>query len=350
MRRKNTTPAYIICGGHGGIQSGGEYIPGALLFLDESLLFGASNQGEFGYNYTNDENNPEYENNLFRDFCYSTLPWYYLNRLLRLSFDSSDSKIESVTFSDNVRSFFDENGNICITKDGNYIRHGNDIFIPELWKTSREIMAWSDNGYENKRWKLPADWSNVSAVDLYENTLNGLCLRQINIKVDGEGFLTFSLSAKDGVIIAPAGADPNGAWEPLPPSGTAEFIGQDTKTAYSGNLPGYAKVRFIGGEAALHEIIDVDVGNNAVNVSLCFHAPDNSKCRAVLDVIDANSIQCLGNNNTKLLNNFNGGIYVIYRIGGRVRFRSTRFHFDNFGRDGKNEAALPLFSGLFFGE
>ena len=344
-------PAYIFCGGHGGTQTGDEYTPGALAFPNSSLLFGASNQGEFGYNYTNDENNPEYENNLFRDFCYSTLPWYYLNRLLRLSFDSNESEYKSVTFSDNVKSLIDENGKVCIKKDGYYIRQGNDIFIPELWKTSLEIMAWSDDGYARKEWKLPAEWRDVAAVDLYDNTLDGLRVRKSNVKIDGAGFIKLSLAAKDGVIIVPAGVDPDDAGEPLHPSGTAEYIGQDTKIscAYSENIPEYATVKFIGGEAGLHAIIDVDAGANTQNISLYFIDRDNLNCQIALDVIDANSIQRLGNYNTKLLNDFNGGIYVTYKITGRVRFRITRFHYDHFARgDGENEAFLPSFPGVLF--
>jgi len=337
-------PAYIMCGGHGGIQTGEYYTPGALVYPDNALLFGAANQGEFGYNYTNDENIPKYENNLFRDFCYTTLPWYYLNRLLRLSFDSNtnSSGLRAVTFSDNVKSFIDDNGKVCITKDGDYIRQGNDIFIPELWKTNKEIMAWSDDGYKNKSWKLPEDWAGIKSVDLYNNNLTGISFRE-TLPVDGTGFLTLSLSVKDGVIIVPRGANPDDSGEPLPPSGTAEYIGQDSQAPSSENLPENAKVKFIGGDAALHEIIDIDVGETAQNVSLYFYDRDNAKSQVVLDVIDANSIQRLGSNTTKLLNNYAGGIYVTYKITGHVRFRITRFHYDHFGRnDGQNEAGAAM--------
>jgi len=121
--------------------------------------------------------------------------------------------------------------------------------------------------------------------------------------------------------------------EPLPPSGTAEFIGQDTKNSGTENLPKYATVKYVGGEdAILHRIIDIDVGENARNVSLYFLDRDDLKCQIILDVIDANTIQRIGNGTTKLLNNFTGGIYVTYRITGRVRFRITKFHYDHFGR------------------
>lgn len=348
---RTEVPAYVMCGGHGGGQDGEDgknYTPGALLFPNDALLVGAANQGEFGYNYTNDENNPEYENNLFRDFCYCSLPWYYQNRLLRLSFGSDGSKLQTVKFSDNVKSFI-EDGKVCITKNGSYIRKGNDIFIPELWKTSKEIMAWSDGGYENERWKLPENWSDVSAVDLYGNTLEGLYLRQTDVLVNAGGFITLSLEKKDGVIIVPAGADPNNSGEPPPPSGTAEFICNDTKTTYPENIPAYATVKFIGGEAGLHEIMDVDVGENIANVSLYFIGREDLKCQIMLEVIDANSIQRIGNGTAKLLNGYTDGIYMTYKITGRVRFRITKFHCDHFGRgDGENKAGFSSFAGLFF--
>ena|GEM_PF-3409942 len=341
-------PAYIMCGGHGGRQDGedaADYTPGALRFSNEALLFGATNQGEFGYNYTNDENIPEWENNLFRDFCYSTLLWHYQNRLLRLSYDK---KAQCVTFSEGVKSFV-ENGSVSVTKDGHHIRQGGDMFVPELWKTNREIMAWSDSGYEAKRWKLPEEWSDISAVDLYGNTLDGLRLRQSGVPVEAGGFLRLGLAAKDGAVIVPSGADPNDSGAPMPPSGTAEYVGADGKAPYSKNLPAYAKIKSVGGDMGLHETIDIDIGENAANVSLCFIGREDSKCQIVIDAIEANSIRRLNNAGTKLLSDFSGAIYVKYRITGRVRFRMTRFHYDHFGRcDDSNEADMPYFGGIFF--
>jgi len=354
-------PAYIFCGGHGGQQIGAEgakcYTPGALVFPNDAQLVGASNQGEFGYHYTNDEGNPEFENNLFRDFCCTTLPWYYLNRLLRLSFDENpgvphgalDGRFKSVQFSDNVKSFMDEDGKVRITRDGHPIRIGNDVFIPALWKTNREIIAWSDGGYKARRWKLPAEWRDVAAVDFYDNTLNGVRLRKSSVNVDGAGFLELSLSARDGVVIVPAGADPNNAGEPLPPSGTAVFLCQDAAAPVSRNAPGNAKVRTVSGDAGLHAIVDVDVGAETRGVSLFFEGAENEKRRVAVDVIDANSIQRLGVGTTRILDIGAAGVRVAYAVSGRVRFRVTRFHYEHYGRgDGNNEAAPVAPPALFF--
>jgi len=336
-------PAYISCGGHGGEYEKDFCTPGYLLYSNDVLLFGGTNQGEFGYHYTNDENNPEYGNNLFRDLCYTTLPWYYLNRLLRVFYDIN---LQSVTFSENVKSFVDENGKVCITKDGHNIRQGNDIFIPELWKTSREIMAWSDDGYENKSWKLPEDWFEVTSVDLYNNKLEGISFRE-TLPVSDE-CLILSLDKRDGVIIVPRGANPNDTGELLPPSGTAEFV--HTGAAKPNSAPGIADVKIIGGELGkefeLHQIIDVNAGDDTVCVSIYMIDEKHKKCQVILDVIDVYSNNRIGE--SKLLNNYENGIYVTYKITGHVRFRLTRFHYDHFGRgDGLNESGPPSVTDIF---
>ena len=368
-------PAYILVGGNGGyndqfdipetqdvtITSDGMTINSKRLhFSNETLLFGATTQGNEGRYYTASiEDAPEYQkyvtpNALFRDFCYATIPWYYLNRLLRLDANKSNDRYTEIKYSENVRSFI-ENGEVCITKDGYSLRQGNDIFMPELWKENREIMAWSDDGYENKAWILPTEWGNIASVDLYDNTVLGLKLRQSDLKVI-DGKINLSLEKFDGVIIVPNGENPNDSGK-LPVSGTAEFISltkhppsaDGTLFTKEGKDTHLTQVKFISGEAGLHEIIDVDIGENAQNISLYFLAHDGAKCQAVLEVIDANSIERIGHDTTKLLSDFKGGIYVTYKITGRVRFRITRFHFDRFGRcDGQNEANLPRFAGVFF--
>ena len=355
-------PAYILCGGDAGDILDSNRYDGKLKFSDYHNLFGSSIQGEGGNSYCEDNYKSGVINNrLFRDFCYGTLTWYYLNRLLRISFDED---IKKVIYSDNVVSYI-ENDMLYITKDGEYIRCGSDIFIPALWKIkNKEIMAWSDNGYKNKRWKLPENWSEYKSVDLYNNNLTGISFRE-TLQVGEGGYLTFSLYKYDGVIIVPCGANPNEKEPAYIPSGSAEFIGTDTVTSdnragkYGKNgyytykeksLSPFAEIKTVGGkigkEFNLHEIIDVNSGKNNIFVSIYLIDRKCQRCQVMLDVIAADSNERIGE--SILLNDYETGIYVTYKITGHIRFRLTRFHFKHFG-NGKDddESGLPSVSGIF---
>ena len=322
-------PAYVSCGGHGGEHDKEFYTPGALVFSDESLLFGGTNQGEFGYCYTNDENNPEYGNDLFRDFCYSTLPWYYLNRLLRLAYDR-DTQV--VMFSEGVRSFA-ESGKVCITKDDKYIRDGNDLFVPALWKTNREIMAWSDGGYENKTWVLPDAWVDVTSVDTYDNKLEELSFRQ-TLPVD-DGKLSLSLGRFDGVVIVPHGQAPDGPGPARTPSGVMELVGVSDAGTVTATLAGNG--------SPLHQILDVETKGKTLYVTL-YLKDKTGDGQIFVEPIDGVTIERLGKGTGVLVNDYVDGKYITYKLTGRARFRFTRFHFDHFGRaDGTHEAGpLPV--------
>jgi len=142
-------PAYVFCGGEGGPADDMDAAeappdPGALRFSDATLLFGGTTAGEGGRRYTsivNDKHNT-YSNKipvglgdpasfrpnaLFRDFAYCSLSWYYLNRLLRVDSDNSTF----VRFSGGVRSEVVD-GKVQISQNGNLLRDGNDLFVPEL--------------------------------------------------------------------------------------------------------------------------------------------------------------------------------------------------------------------------
>ncbi|RUT43290.1 hypothetical protein EJP82_20235 [Paenibacillus anaericanus] len=129
------------------------------------------------------------------DFALNTLPWYYLNRLERLS-DSGGV----VTFSNNVTS--SNVSSVPVIKQGDrFLRQGNDVFIPVLWNENikKEIIAYSGNGYTNKTWVLPDDWTGTQAVDVYAIGLNGLDL--IESKSVTNNSVNLSLEAGQGVSI-----------------------------------------------------------------------------------------------------------------------------------------------------
>ncbi|WP_052759575.1 Ig-like domain-containing protein [Paenibacillus sp. DMB20] len=139
-----------------------------------------------------------------REFSTTTLLWQYLNQFDRLSYDSSTN---TVHFSNHVTSSKQE-GKRIVKQGDVLIADGTNMFVPALWRNDEpEIMAYSQDGYTDRSWKLPADWAGVQAVDVYEigPGLPRLMSRGMTV-VDGT--VTLSLPPDTGVYIAPASADP----------------------------------------------------------------------------------------------------------------------------------------------
>lgn len=75
---------------------------------------------------------PEKLTGLIPQFCTSVVPWYYRNNLSGKNNDAS-------------------------------WQQSGDIFLPALW-LKNTLVAYSENGYELKKWKLPAEWSKAKGV------------------------------------------------------------------------------------------------------------------------------------------------------------------------------------------
>lgn len=118
-------------------------------------------------------------------------------------------------------------------QNGRRMRIGNDVFIPALWKGHREIIAFSDDGYSGKIWQLPPDWSDVTAVDIYNITAAGARLIESD-RDTSNGLITLTLLEDGAVSIVPAGTVMDDIYEPEPlPSG--EFLSDMNWTsAYAG--------------------------------------------------------------------------------------------------------------------
>lgn len=101
------------------------------------------------------------------EFCTMAVPFVYLNSHKALS--HADSK---VTYSDGLETNWTTKS---ITKNGNVIRKNNDIFIPALWiEDHREIIAYSEHGYASYTWKMPEGWEDVTKVQIWDVTTEGL--------------------------------------------------------------------------------------------------------------------------------------------------------------------------------
>ena len=132
-------------------------------------------------------------------FCRTTLPWYYLSRLERVRLEK-----ETLYYSDGVVART-EGGKRILRKGDFILREDDNLIVPALWK-EKEIVAYSKTGYENKTWQLPADWTNVTSVDLYRMTLEGrVPLKQAVAIRDSK--LVLSLEKDEAVSIVPAGTD-----------------------------------------------------------------------------------------------------------------------------------------------
>ena len=89
-----------------------------------------------------------------------------------------------------------------MTWNGVLLRDNNNIFFPLAWKDNKEIMAYSQDGYNNREWKLPQGWSNVKAVDICDVTPDGTGKpRTVKVK---NGALILSMEPNSIASITPA--------------------------------------------------------------------------------------------------------------------------------------------------
>jgi hypothetical protein len=171
-------PASLFCGGED--------------HSHRSLLFGTNMIGE---GIPNDQ-----IHNYLPGFCLKTLPWQYLNRHERLQL-IQEGEVNEVRFSDNLTSRVVQ-GKTLIKHGDVIIRDGNDVFVPALWKEDREIIAFSANGYSQRRWKLPSSFHALNSLYVHEITVDGLRFLQEVPIINGD--VTMSLGQNQAVSLLPA--------------------------------------------------------------------------------------------------------------------------------------------------
>jgi len=292
-----------------------------------------------------------------KSFATRALPWYFLNRKLRLTFDGQTAR-----FSDDVTTSYP--GEYVMKLGAESLQDGNDVCIPALWRTNKEVIAYSADGYARRAWKLPEDWAGVRKADLYRITLDGPVLRQKSVAIAADRTIILSLGKDEGVSILPAGTDPD-ADPPGAPSGTVAFLGEDndTKGAWKGkygadgwvvvgageSLPPYARVHYVSGAervwnpgtrdiealekpsgsdriaaarlAGLHEVVELEIADGSTRDAAIYVVDwDRAGRWTVVDVIDAVSRKRLDSRN---LIHFGSGRYLKYRVSGRIQFRIT---------------------------
>ena len=313
-----------------------------------------------------------------RAFATHTLPWYFLNRKLRMSFDGN-----TATFTGDVTTSYPGKRVIKIGED--FVQNGDDVFVPAQWRPNKELIAYSAAGYTNRIWRLPEDWVGIQKLDLYRITLEGLTPKQRGLEVSSQRTVTLSLAADEGVSVVPTGVDPNVDLGRTA-SGTATFVGIDdaTKGAWKQrygsdgyvvigagrSLPSYVELHYVNGAervwlpktmdvqalqeptgdgrvaaqraAGLHEIIDLNITDgNSHDVALYMVDWDRAGRWAAVDVIDPGTRKLLDSRN---VTSFGSGRYLKYRASGHIQFRITHVWTRRY-------TASPDagFSGIFFG-
>jgi hypothetical protein len=129
-------------------------------------------------------------------FCRTTLPWHYLSRLERVNVEN-----EVVHYSDGVIART-EDGNKIIRKGKFLLRENDNLFVPALWN-QKEIVAYSRQGYTDRSWQLPEEWSSVQLVAIHDITMEGLAPNKTTVPVI-DGRLRLTLKADQAVSILPA--------------------------------------------------------------------------------------------------------------------------------------------------
>ena len=129
-------------------------------------------------------------------FCRTTLPWYYLGRLDRLKVEA-----DAVHYSGGVVAGT-EDGKKVIRKGQFLLRENDNLFVPALWN-SKEIVAYSRQGYTDRSWRLPEEWTSVQHVAVHDITLQGLASNTTTIPVI-DGKIRLTLKAEQAISIVPA--------------------------------------------------------------------------------------------------------------------------------------------------
>lgn len=109
--------------------------------------------------------------NFFEGFCLHTLPYYYRN---------------------NPKANYDYGS----------IQDPTDLCMPALWCDEPTLIAYSKQGFTNRSWPLPPEWSGVNAVQIARLSTDGPIPRD-RVPVTPNS-IRFSLLADEAVRITPA--------------------------------------------------------------------------------------------------------------------------------------------------
>ena len=130
-------------------------------------------------------------------FCKTTVPWFYLSQHDRVSFFD-----EVLYYSDGIKAG-EEEGKKIIRKGKYVLREDDNLFVEAKWK-EKEIIAYSEEGYDNKQWQIPDSWDGIRSVDIYRITIKGVELVESGRTIENAQ-LTLSLDKGEAFSVVPTG-------------------------------------------------------------------------------------------------------------------------------------------------
>jgi len=131
------------------------------------------------------------------EFCLSTIPWYFLNRLDR-RYLLTHADYKAVQYSENVRTLF-SSGSLRITQGATVLLEDDNLLIPAQWISNTALIAYSKNGYTNKTWELPEGFSNAKKLRLYTISTSGK--RKLGVSRPVAGKIVLSLEKDEMLLI-----------------------------------------------------------------------------------------------------------------------------------------------------
>jgi len=157
-------------------------------------LFGSNAHGEQII-----RNDPEELAGFKKDFCTKTVVWYYLNQHDR-KFVIRDRENFSLILSNNLISKANNEERTISQGDLKLVENAN-IFMPAPWVDRYSIIAFSEEGYENKQWNLPKNWDSYIRAVVWEMSLSGK--KQVGEVEIQDGKIRLSLEPDQMVIVIP---------------------------------------------------------------------------------------------------------------------------------------------------
>ena len=137
-----------------------------------------------------------------QEFCKKSTVYLYLNNFARkqMLYDPGDSNGRNMAiFEKGVRTFYDR-GTMHLAKDGNELVNGGDVFIPAVWLGDESVVTYSDSGYTDGTWTLPAGCNLPEGVNAWTIDWNGRTAFT-DFKIDGRS-VTLTLAHGQMVIIS----------------------------------------------------------------------------------------------------------------------------------------------------
>ncbi|WP_290797517.1 endo-alpha-N-acetylgalactosaminidase family protein [Flavihumibacter sp. UBA7668] len=130
-------------------------------------------------------------------FSTSSAIWYFLNRLER-KFLVEAGNIKEVHFSGNVITQL-KGSDFSLEQAGIKLADNENILLPALWIPDPSLIAYSKEGYINRIWKLPANFTRYKKALLFEVGPGGL--RKIGEEKIRQSSLKLSLNKDQQVLI-----------------------------------------------------------------------------------------------------------------------------------------------------